>query len=416
MGLRVAPNKVLEEIEHARNEIVNLACELVKIKSVNPPGDVSEIAFYLKDVLERNGLTVYTMEPEKGRVNVISSIGSNKPELVFNGHTDVVPPGDLSKWSIDPFSGVVMDGYLYGRGASDMKGGLAALIGAFLVLAKHESGLNGRVTLVAVPDEETGGFFGTRYLVENDIVLGDYVIIGEPTGMNYIDIGQRGMVWLKLKSRGVSAHGSLAPYVGANAILKMVEAVQVLLEKVTSVTSSLPPDIAPVVSKSEKLADELLGVDGIGEKILRRPSFNVGIIKGGHKVNVVPDYCEAEVDIRLPIGVPKEVILVLIDEVVKKFNVEIELMTAFDANYTLPETRLVKELSNSIRTILGIEPSLFVQWASSDARFYRSKNVPTVHYGPAVLEGIHGYNEKVKIADIVNAAKVYALTALRILS
>lgn len=417
MSLRATVTKsVLEDIEHNKIEVINLARELIKIRSVNPPGDVSEIAYYLKDIMERDGLTVRIVEPEKGRVSVISSIGSNKPELIFNGHTDVVPPGDISRWAIDPFGGAVLGEYLYGRGASDMKGGLAALVKAFLTLAKYESELNGKVTLVAVADEETGGFFGTRYLVENNVVLGDYVIIGEPTGMDYIDIGQRGAIWLKLISRGVATHGSLSPYMGVNAILKMMKALQTLLGKITDIVSSPPPDIAPVISESTKIADKLIGRQSIGEKILRKPSFNVGVIRGGHKVNVVPDYCEAELDVRLPIGIPKEMILMLVNEVAKEHDVEVEVMAAFDANYTAPNTKLVRELSDVIRDILGIKPSLFVQWASSDARFYRLKNIPTVHYGPAEVEGIHGYNEKVKIVDIINASKVYAITALRMLS
>ena len=156
------------------DEVVELASKLIKIPSVNPPGDTSEIAAFVKDYLEEEGVAVELCEPAEKRVNLIAEIGERESDrvLVLNGHLDVVPIGDRSRWSFDPFSGEVRDGYLLGRGASDMKGGLAGIIYAFKRLVKFEDQLRGRLKLVCVADEETGGTCGASYLVENGKALG----------------------------------------------------------------------------------------------------------------------------------------------------------------------------------------------------------------------------------------------------
>ena len=408
--------KLLEEVERTKKELALLVSDLIKIKSVNPPGDMLEIAGFIKEMLEESGFDVKSFEPEKGRVNIVTSIGKGKPELVFNGHMDVVPPGDSSKWDFDPFAGKISEEYIYGRGASDMKGGLAGLIKSFTILSKYEKYLRGRLYLVIVPDEETGGYYGTRYLVENNIAMGDYVIIGEPTGISQIDIGQKGNLWLKLIAHGTATHGSLSPYLGDSAIIKALKLIDDLYKEVINLSSTPPPELEQVLTNSEEIADKLLGVKGIGKALLRRPSFNVGIIKGGTKINIVPDYCEAEIDIRIPIGITKEELLTKVKNVADKYNVDLLVEAAFDANYTPPSNEIVRVVANSIRDVTGSEPKLFVQWASSDARFYRLKGIPTIHYGPAEVEGIHGYNERVKISDVVTAAKVYTLSAFRLLT
>jgi len=407
--------ELINQIENTKNELLSLASRLIQIKSINPPGDMTEIAEYIESLLKENGLSVEKVVPERGRITLISTIGRGDKELVLNGHMDVVPVGDPSRWSYDPFSGKIVDGYLLGRGASDMKGGLAGLIWAFINASKYEKYLNGRLTLVAVPDEETGGTYGTKYLVDRGMHLGSSVIIGEPTGIEFIDVGQKGNLWLRMIFHGKPTHGSLAPYVGENAAFKACEILARIRDKVIKLESNPPDDIRHVIDESMKIAENLIGIKGIGV-ILKKPSFNLGIIEGGVKVNIVPDKCEAYLDIRLPIGIPSEKVLTIINEEIKNMDIEVNVLSRYEANYTSPLSDIVRIIEKNIKELLNVMPRIFVQWASSDARFYRLRGIPTIHYGPAIVEGIHGYDEKVKAEDIVKAAKVYVASIMDYLS
>jgi len=407
--------ELTERIEKSKEELLKLASTLIQIKSINPPGDMSEIAGYIEDFLKNHGFSVKEIIPEKGKITLISTMGKGDKELVLNGHMDVVPVGDPNRWSYDPFSGKIINGFLLGRGASDMKGGLAGLIWAFINVANYEKYLNGRLTLVIVPDEETGGTYGTKYLVDRGIHVGTSVIIGEPTGIDFIDVGQKGNLWIRIAFHGKPTHGSLAPYAGENAIFRAYEVLSKVRDKVINLESNPPDDIRPIIEESMKVAENLIGIKGIGI-ILKRPSFNLGIIHGGVKVNVVPDKCVAEVDIRLPIGISVNRILSIINEEIRDKPAEVEMISGYEANYTSPTSSIVTILRDNIRELLKVEPKVFVQWASSDARFYRLKGIPTIHYGPAIVEGIHGYDEKVRAEDIVKTTKVYAASIMDYLS
>nr|NIQ04278.1 M20 family metallopeptidase [Candidatus Korarchaeota archaeon]NIU82093.1 ArgE/DapE family deacylase [Candidatus Thorarchaeota archaeon]NIW12504.1 ArgE/DapE family deacylase [Candidatus Thorarchaeota archaeon]NIW50723.1 ArgE/DapE family deacylase [Candidatus Korarchaeota archaeon] len=346
-------------------------------------------------------------------INLIAHIGNNsEPTLSFNGHMDVVPAGNLKKWDHPPYGGVIKNGYLWGRGASDMKGGVAGLLSAMRILTQVEDNLNGKLSLTLVPDEETGGHRGSGYIVREKLVKPDACIIAEPTGIPLIDIGQKGAIWLKIIVEGVPTHGSLAPYKGDNAILKAQKVMNNLL-RLTEMPASPGKDIASVIEQSKPLIEDLIGEKGIG-KVLSFPTVNIGTIKGGTKTNIVPSECEFDVDIRLPIGITVEEAKNKIKNLLEEFgaNIKIKFETTIDPNYTLPNTDLVTSAKKTVNEIVDEPAQLFVQWASSDARFFRLNGIPTIHYGPAEVEGIHGYNEKVKVDDLVTATKVYVGTAL----
>ncbi len=410
--------EVWKKIDAYKNNIIRFTCDLIKIPSENPPGDMTEIAEFIRNHLEKYGLHCKQYEPEKGKINLICSIGKNRNEsnLVFNGHMDVVPVGEREKWDFPPFSGEVKNGYILGRGASDMKGGLAGIISVMELLAELEVELNGTLTLTLVPDEETGGKFGTGWLMMRGIIKPDACIVAEPTGLTFIDIGQRGALWIKITVRGFPTHGSLSPYKGENAILTACKVMNTLL-RLIEVEVKAPDDIIDIVEKSKLMVEALIEEKGIG-RILSSPTVNVGTIRGGNKINVVPDKCEMEVDIRLPIGFSVKEAEEKLEELLKDFkdDVSINVIAGIEPNYTSPTTRLVSLIKRNIKEILGINPDVFVQWASSDARYFRLKGIPTIHYGPAEVKGIHGYNERVRVEDVVTAAKVYAGVAIDFLA
>ena len=391
-------------------EVIELASRLIKIPSVNPPGDTSEIAAFVKNYLEEEGVAVELCEPAEKRVNLIAEIGEGESNrvLVLNGHLDVVPIGDRSRWSFDPFSGEVRDGYLLGRGASDMKGGLAGIIYAFKRLIKFEDQLRGRLKLVCVADEETGGVYGASYLVEKGKALGSSVLIAEPTGMNLINVGEKGAIWAKITVKGVPGHGSLSPFIGDNAIVKSTSLIRELM-KLTEMRAELPRDLLDVADYSRNLLERFVSREA--GKAIDHPTINFGIIRGGTKVNIIPDRCELEIDVRIPIGLPAAEVTSRIRRIVEKYG-EVEFVNVGEPNYTPPNSEIVRIVKKNVREIVGIEPKPFLEWASSDARHFRRANIPTIHYGPAEMEGIHGYDERVKVEDLINAAKVYLGVAI----
>ena len=149
---------ILKLVEDEREDVINLCSKLLQIPSENPPGDSTEVSAFIKSYLNENGIETVEYEPDPKRFNIIASIGKEGgKELIYCGHSDTVPVGDLSKWDFNPFSGEVKDGLLLGRGASDMKGGLAGILFAAVFLKKHGIELDGKLTLAVVPDEEKIG-------------------------------------------------------------------------------------------------------------------------------------------------------------------------------------------------------------------------------------------------------------------
>lgn len=412
MSLSDVRHRLLKEVDDRSSEIVTLASDLIKIPSENPPGDVGKITEFLAKYLRDVGVEVSIFESVEGKPNLLCQTGSGASprSLLLNGHTDVVPAGSREGWKLDPFSGEVKDGYIHGRGASDMKGGLAGIVFAFMLLHRQRESLRGILKLQLVPDEETGGQYGTKWLAEEGHSESTAAIIAEPTGVDAIDVGQKGVLWLKVEAKGTPAHGSLAPYVGDNAILKAASVAQ-RLRLVTGIRARPPKDIAPVIASSKRVAEQLIGKKGIG-RILQSPTVNIGTISGGTKVNMVPDRCTIDVDVRLPIGVNADQVLKKARTIASKHGAEVKVVRESSPNYTSPTEEIVKILGRNIRELTGKPPRVFVQWASSDARYLRERGIPTVHYGPAHLEGIHGFNEKVRADDVVAATKVYVATAM----
>ncbi len=410
-------SKIWNQVEQEKEEILKLASDLIKIPSVNPPGNMQEIADFILKYLSDHGLSCDVHEPEKGRINLICSLGDpSGKKLVLNGHMDVVPPGNVDRWSFPPFSGKIEDGFLHGRGASDMKGGDAGIISAMRLLTKVEDSLNGEVTLTLVPDEETMGIHGTGWILEQELVKPDACIIAEPTDVPLIDIGQKGAYWGRIKVEGTPIHGSLSPYRGDSAILKACKVMNKMME-ITKTKIEQPEDIVEVIESSKPLVERLIGSEGIGV-ILSSPTLNIGIIQGGEKVNIVPSECMIEFDIRLPIGFTANEATSRLADLLSGFGemVELEIATSIDPNYTSPSSPIVKLTRTNVKEALGKEPDIFVQWASSDARHFRLRGIDTVHYGPAIIEGIHGLDEKVKVDDIITATKVYTGTVIDYLS
>ena len=409
--------RILSLVDKKKEELFSLASKLVQIPSVNPPADMTEIAEFIMEFLNDCGVQYTKYESEKGKISIIATLKGSTGDntLCFNGHMDVVPVGDIDKWTYNPFSGKIVNGYLYGRGSSDMKGGVAAQLITLKILSELNLELNGSLSLNLVPDEETGSRFGTKWLFENGKIHCDACIIGEPSGLKAVNIGSKGKYWIYLKVLGEPAHGSMYPYLGDNAIIRACKIIQEIL-KIRDMKVTYPEELTDIVEDSKMLAEADFGVKGIGE-IIKRPTVNIGVIKGGRKINIVADSCNVEIDIRIPIGLTSDDIENRVNQIFKSVgNKKIEAdIKKSNPTYTSPNSKIAKIVKKNSETVLGEKTYYYLDFASSDAKYYREHGIPTVLYGPHGIR-IHSYNERVSLNELVYLTKVYLSTALDYLS
>lgn len=417
--------KIIKEVDDLEDELVRFLVGLIRIATENPPGlNYPEIAEFLGRRMSDLGYEVEYVEvpaerfpelapfadPKYRRVNVLARLTGveRKPVLHFNGHVDVVPAG--SGWSVPPYEGLVKDGKVYGRGACDMKSGLAAMVYAVEAIRRAGFRLKGSVEHSFVVDEETAGVknAGTYYLIEQGYVSKekvDYVIVTEPLDVDKICIGNRGTVWWKLNIYGKQAHGG-APQLGVNAAYKAANLVHLM-------THFLLPRLKERVSKYN-----------IYPETGKVSSISLGVVSCGAKVNVVPEKCVLEIDRRF---IPEE----SLDEVRREFMDLLEALKKVDPQFkydlgetyytdaiVVPEEQpLVRVLEESIREVLGITPPKILDAATDDNRFF-IKNAginSTVIYGPGRAEIPHTVDEYIEVRDLLNGTKALALTTAKLL-
>jgi succinyl-diaminopimelate desuccinylase len=407
-----------ELMDKEHEQLVKLCSDLIAINSENPPGHMEEITKFIGAYLQNQAIKYEILRPRADRPNIIARVG--KPggkTLILNGHSDVVPVGDLAKWDFDPFSGEVAHGKILGRGTSDMKGGIAGILFAAAMIQSHHIDLDGEVILTIVPDEEISGDQGTKWLVETYGLHADACLVAEPTDINNCEIGQRGSLWLKMTAVGATAHGSLSPYAGDNAIVKLLQVID-RLDEIKELTAAYPQTIKPVMEESKKMAALKLN-NPEAANVLDHITINIGTIHGGIKTNVVPDQAQAEIDIRIPIGITTDQVLAKLEAILRDLGVTgitYEHPWRSEPNYTEATTAIVNTVAQNVRAVSGIQLARTYQWASSDARYFRYAGIPTMQYGPSNTEGIHSYNETVDVADLITAAKVYAGTIIDFLN
>ena len=394
-------------IDKRSEELIKLCSDMVKIPSENPPGNVDDIVLFIQNYLSNKGIKHKLVGPDPKYPSIVAGIGEG-PSLVFNGHCDVVPAGDKSRWNFDPYGGEITSSAIRGRGTSDMKCGLGAALFTMALVHDEKVPLNGRVEIHVVPDEETGGAFGTKWLVENGYADNAFVcLVAEPTGADTCEVGQKGQVRIHLSVAGKAAHGSIGNYVGENAILKTMKILS-HIDELRKIKGSYSPTQHQVLIDSKDMAEAKLARPGVGN-VIDSVTVNPGIIKGGTKVNMVPDLCETDIDIRIPIGLGSEELISNFEGLLNKLNldkVSYKYETS-EANFTEVSEPIVKTLVENAELVWNKRVVPAYQWASSDARYYRLKGIPTLQYGPSNTEGIHSYNEDVDIVDVINAAKIY---------
>ncbi|MDQ6675473.1 MAG: acetylornithine deacetylase/succinyl-diaminopimelate desuccinylase family protein [Chloroflexota bacterium] len=410
--------KVLAGVERMADEMVHFTQELVRIPTVNPPGDcyaqcADLVARNLRDfgytvqVLPAEGLPEHTAEYP--RINVVGTLseGACPKTLHFNGHYDVVPPG--SGWTVDPFAAELRDGHIYGRGTCDQKAGIAASVYAIEAIRRAGIRLAGRIEQSATADEESGGFGGVAWLCDAGYLAEgrqDYVVITEPLDPERVCVGHRGVYWFELTTIGRIGHGSM-PGLAINAAEQMTRLVQTFEDQLKPVLrqrqTKLP--VAPLTA--------------------RRPSINLNAIHagqelGGWQTPAVPDRCTAIFDRRYLHEESFEDVRAEIVRVLDTQGVAYELrdLMRVDPLMGSPEDVLPVTAGRAIRDALGLEPSFIASPGTYDQKHVvrRAGIRECIAYGPGRLVLAHQPDEHVAVADLVASAKVMALLALRLLN
>lgn len=410
-----------------RAALIALTQDLVRIPTLNPPGrNYREICDFLEARLSAAGFTVELVRAEGApadsekypRWNVVARReGTSGGDTVhFNSHHDVVEIGN--DWTVDPFGGELIDGRVYGRGACDMKGGLAAsIIAAEAFLAVRPS-FAGAVEISATADEESGGFGGVAYLADHgwfDPSRVQHVIIPEPLNKDRICLGHRGVWWAEIETRGRIAHGSM-PFLGDCAVRHM-----------GAVLAEMEETLFPLLA-SKRTAMPVVP-DGA-----RHSTLNINAIHGGEPEQeadytglpapCVPDRCRITIDRRFLIEediaqVKNEVTAMLESVKASRPGFRYEVRDLFEVQPTMTDEAapVVTTVAAAIEKVLARRPDYVVSPGTYDQkhidRIGRLKNC--IAYGPGILDLAHQPDEWVGVQDMVDSATVMALTLAELL-
>jgi succinyl-diaminopimelate desuccinylase len=371
------------------DRLVGLTADLVSIDTANPPGHEAPITAAVRAALDPWSPAWTEVEPEPGRCSLVAALPhpdgpGERPTLIVNGHLDVVP-AEPRQWTSHPFRPEVRDGRLYGRGSADMKGGIAAAICALDVVRAAGRVPAWDVVFHLVADEEVGGTYGTRALLDAGLITGDACLVPEPTGLG-VCVAERGLLQGHITVHGVPGHGS-RPHEGVSA-----------------------------VAHAAAVALALHGADfgGTEHPLLGRPSANIGTICGGSGLNVIAESCTLGVDRRVLPGATVEDTVAELRAAIDAAGIDglrydLEVDVFGEASELDPGHPWACAVGRAVRAVTGSEPATIGMTFTTDARFVRNQaGIPAVVCGPGEVAQAHTIDEFVAVDQLVDAAAVYA--------
>ena len=420
-----ARERLFRRIDDRTDELVALTQDLIRIPTINPPGDAYvPCAEFIGNRLAGRGFQVTYRRAEGTpgdndrypRTNVIARIEGSRPGgcVHFNSHIDVVATG--RGWTVDPFAGEVRDGKVFGRGSCDMKGGLAASIIAVESILEEGMDFPGALEISGTVDEESGGFGGVGFLAKEGFFSRprvDHVIIPEPLNVDRVCIGHRGVWWAEIETHGRTAHGSM-PFLG-NCAVRHMGAVLERIENQLIPLLNTKRTTMPVVPEGA-----------------RQSTININSIHGGLSEAhagmpspMVPDSCRMVIDRRYLIEedeahVRREIVEILeaLERERAGFTYDLREVLAFPPTMTDPQAPVVRAVSAEIERVLGRPATQVVSPGTYDQKhIVRIGNLEDcIAYGPGILDLAHQPDEYVVIDDMVSSAKVMAAAALTLLA
>lgn len=401
--------KVAAYIRSAQTEIFDFTCDLIRTPSINPPGDEREVSVVLKRRLLDLGIeNVLIVGSNEIRANVLAQVYGNKPGrcIMFSGHIDTKPPGDLSQWKTNPLDAVVQGDQLIGLGCGDMKAAIAGMVYAAAALRTLNS-FPGTLSLALTADEENGSVYGSKWLAEEGFIKADVCVIGEPSGVirewESIHLVSRGAALFKVVVLGTQMHSSISDQLPAiNATLKMAEL-------------------------ALKMQKELKGFLTFDEHPLCRlgPTVNVGVTaQAGVTYGVFPGRAEFACDVRTLPGMTEDQVksdILRFLEVAKEqdpdLHVELEWYLMVEATEIDVQDPVVECLQTVAAQVLGEAPKLGAFPGATDASYIQTAaGVPCIaSFGPGFLPRAHSPNEYMHVNGAAESAMIYAISALRYL-
>jgi acetylornithine deacetylase/succinyl-diaminopimelate desuccinylase-like protein len=451
------PVPILNEVEQ---EITRFLCDLIRINTTNPPGNETGAANFIAEYLAKDGLKSEIVESAPGRGSVIARLkgSGEKPNLLFLSHLDVVA-ANPTEWSVDPFGGTVKDGYVYGRGAYDMKGMTAVEVLTLLLLKRNKIPLKGDIVLAATADEEKGGEEGAGWLLSHhkDKVWCPYVlneggglaIPQKKTNVYPVQTAEKGILWFKITAKGTPGHGS-TPNMADNAIVRMNKVIEKIgnyqpqtlyvptLKEFLSEVAKHNPELNEPLSrllsspaKGEQILDELAKTDrALAEEIRPRTKMTITptIIHGGVKENIIPSECDTVFDCRVLPGQSVDETLstiknLLVDVGMDKLSFEIIQM--HDGNESTTKTPLYGAITSVLKEFepdCGVTPTLTT--GGTDSRFFREMGSVCYGFHPMrpdepndMLEKrMHGIDERITIENLVFGTSIFYETVRRFMT
>jgi succinyl-diaminopimelate desuccinylase len=409
----------VQQVETIRGQILEYLKDLVRIPTVNPPGahyhELCEYAMarlrqmdcevdlvHVPETYESDLYPSGKGHPRMSLVGRYRKSRAERPGLHLSGHYDVVPAGP--SWQREPFRPEEDNGRLYGLGTSDMKGGIASIMGLIQALYETNTTLRNGLTFSFTPDEETGGLAGMGYLVKQRIIEADFGIITEPSQPHFVRIGHRGVLWVEVVTKGRTAHASM-PYRGINAFKKLLRVAQGLEDLERELEGKITA--APVMVEEDK-----------------HPTICIGsVVRGGVKTNVVPDECSMMLDRRL---IPEETtqeafaeirsVVEMLQRDDPELRVELTQHLGIEAASIAADSVLSQAVATCHAQIYGRTPAIAISPGFNDTHYMiREMGIPALTYGPGTTGTAHTPDEYIVIDDLYKTTQVLVQVALTLL-
>jgi succinyl-diaminopimelate desuccinylase len=378
-------------------DVVDLLRDLIRTRSVNPPGDEAAVVDVLAERATAWGLLPRIVEVLPGRPNLIVELAGSgeRPAVLLSGHSDTVPPGE-APWEHDPFSAALVDGEVWGRGTTDMKAGLAAMLVAMAAARRRGWQPKGDVRLAVTIGEEVD-CVGARHLRDTGGLEGaGWIVIGEPTNLDVV-AAHRGAIWLEIVGHGKTAHGSM-PHLGVNAIDHVVTLLGWLAQRWPKYPYTPHDLLAP-------------------------PTMNLGTIRGGVKTNVVPDRCVATVDLRTVPGQDHDAIVREVRDMASELEsttpglrVEVNVGNDMPPVETPIGHPLIRHTAGAVEAVVGGARRVRGATYYTDGGIWVGTNIPIVIFGPGDDKLAHQPNERVAVEQLTLATRGYVALLERLLS
>jgi succinyl-diaminopimelate desuccinylase len=403
------PDDVAEYLATNRSELVAFAETLIGYDTQNPPGRTAGVVDWIESTLDESGLAVerVAVDPEKPNL-LVTLPGTTDRTLCFNGHVDTVR-FDRSDWSCDPL-GERVDERIYGRGATDMKGAVAAMMQVAVAYARTDTEPPVNLQFALVSDEETGGDAGLATMLDAEGFDPDACVVGETTsrkGRYSVSVADRGYIWLTIEASGTAAHGS-RPMIGDNAIHRLYRAVEQLRTEFGGRELPIEAAMDDIIEESVGFYEPEAGAEAT-RRLYRYPTINLGTIEGGTAINTVPASACARVDVRLTAGVDTGDSLRSIRECLDGMDgIELTGISWTRGSYEPLDSPIVGASATAAGRV--VEDRVYRRSATGggDAKVFRHEGVPTVEFGFGT-QTAHGTDEYTTTDALIRNVTAYAL-------